>query len=75
MAQYQVRHQTDKTCGYCCHYDCSVFEDSFGPYTEELVPRVTMVMSDISQKLVRTMCLKALRAFLVVKTLREWEEN
>ena len=35
MPQYQVRHQTDQTCGCCSYYDCATFEDSFGPYTEE----------------------------------------
>ena len=35
MGQYKVRHQTDKTCVDCIHYDCDTFEDSFGPFTEE----------------------------------------
>ena len=35
MGQYEVRHQTDKTCGDCNHYNRDTFEDSFGPYTEE----------------------------------------
>lgn len=35
MSLYEVKHQTDKTCGYCSHYSCDTYEDSFGPYTEE----------------------------------------
>jgi hypothetical protein len=36
---YEVRHQTDKTCADCAYYDRDIFEDSFGPYTEESCKR------------------------------------
>lgn len=35
MGQYEVRHQTDKTCADCRYYTRDTFEDSFGPYIEE----------------------------------------
>ena len=35
MPQYTVRHQCDRTCANCEYYDWDIFEDSFGPYTEE----------------------------------------
>lgn len=35
MGQYEVRHQCDKTCADCSHYDWDTFEDSFGSWKEE----------------------------------------
>lgn len=35
MPQYKVRHQCDRTCADCGHYDRDTFEDSFGPFTDE----------------------------------------
>ena len=35
MSQYTVKHQCDKTCFDCKHYEGSILEDSMGPYLSE----------------------------------------
>lgn len=35
MPQYTVKHQCDRTCANCDYYSFDIFQDSFGPYSEE----------------------------------------
>lgn len=35
MGQYQVRHQCDRPCADCIHYNYDIFEDDFGTMREE----------------------------------------
>ena len=35
MAITKVRHQADKNCRDCEAFSVDIYEDSFGPYTEE----------------------------------------
>ena len=35
MPGYTVKHQCDRTCQDCKHYEGDILEDSFGPYLSE----------------------------------------